>query len=175
MLEDLLGDWQADAVARRSGRAWSGTASRATRTRPATSWPATASPTSGSTSTATRRPSGCSTRRLADDRLPAVFLPDGSVLAADAAELADRLGLRTRAELDFYDLVIVGGGPAGLAAAVYGASEGLRTVLVERAAPGGQAGRARGSRTTSASRPASPAPISPAGRTTRRDASAPSC
>ena len=58
-----------------------------------------------------------------------------------ALELADRLGLTTRAELDFYDLVIVGGGPAGLAAAVYGASEGLRTVLVERSAPGGQAGQ----------------------------------
>ena len=56
-------------------------------------------------------------------------------------ELAGRFGLPTQAELDFYDLVIVGGGPAGLAAAVYGASEGLRTVLVEREAPGGQAGQ----------------------------------
>ena len=52
-----------------------------------------------------------------------------------------RLGIATQAELDFYDLIIVGGGPAGLAAAVYGASEGLRTVLVEREAPGGQAGQ----------------------------------
>jgi thioredoxin reductase (NADPH) len=77
-----------------------------------------------------------------EDRLPAVFLRDGSVLEAPSAlELANRLGLQTQAELDFYDLVIVGGGPAGLAAAVYGASEGLKTVLVEREAPGGQAGQ----------------------------------
>jgi thioredoxin reductase (NADPH) len=76
------------------------------------------------------------------DRLPAVFLRDGTVLEAPTAlELAAQLGLPTQAELDFYDLVIVGGGPAGLAAAVYGASEGLRTVLVERQAPGGQAGQ----------------------------------
>ena len=55
--------------------------------------------------------------------------------------VADRLGMRTRAGGHFYDLVVVGAGPAGLAAAVYGASEGLRTVLVEREAPGGQAGQ----------------------------------
>ena len=54
--------------------------------------------------------------------------------------MADRIGLRTHSDQKFYDLVIVGGGPAGLAAAVYGASEGLRTVIVERDAPGGQAG-----------------------------------
>jgi thioredoxin reductase (NADPH) len=77
-----------------------------------------------------------------ENRLPAVFLRDGSVLEAPSPlELADRLGLATQAKLDFYDLVVVGGGPAGLAAAVYGASEGLRTVLVERQAPGGQAGQ----------------------------------
>ena len=76
------------------------------------------------------------------EHLPAVFFRDGGVLERPTTlELADRLGLATRAELDFYDLVIVGGGPAGLAAAVYGASEGLRTVLVEREAPGGQAGQ----------------------------------
>ena len=79
---------------------------------------------------------------IAEDRLPAVFMRDGSVLEAPTAlELANQLGIPTEAELDFYDLVIVGGGPAGLAAAVYGASEGLRTVLVEREAPGGQAGQ----------------------------------
>ena len=79
---------------------------------------------------------------VSEERLPAVFLRDGSVLEAPTAlELANRLGLQTQAELDFYDLVIVGGGPAGLAAAVYGASEGLNTVLVEREAPGGQAGQ----------------------------------
>ena len=77
-----------------------------------------------------------------ESRLPIVLLRDGSTLTQPTTlELADRLGISRRAELDFYDLVIVGGGPAGLAAAVYGASEGLRTVLVEREAPGGQAGQ----------------------------------
>lgn len=72
--------------------------------------------------------------------LPTVFFPDGTVLKEPAPqELADKLGLRTRADLAFYDLAIVGGGPAGLAAAVYGASEGLKTVLIESEAPGGQA------------------------------------
>ena len=74
-------------------------------------------------------------------KLPMVFFQDESTLSdPTTAELAERLGLRTRAETSFYDLLIVGGGPAGLAAAVYGASEGLRTVMVEREAPGGQAG-----------------------------------
>jgi len=73
--------------------------------------------------------------------LPVVVFPDGSTLAApSASQLAEKLGLRVRADLAFYDLVIVGGGPAGLAAAVYGASEGLKTVMIERGAPGGQAG-----------------------------------
>jgi len=73
--------------------------------------------------------------------LPMVVFPDGSSLAAPGtADLAEKLGLRVRPEMAFYDLVIVGGGPAGLAAAVYGASEGLRTVMIEMEAPGGQAG-----------------------------------
>ncbi len=73
--------------------------------------------------------------------LPLLIFGDGTRLEAPAiAEVAEKVGLRTRAERPFYDLAIVGGGPAGLAAAVYGASEGLRTVLVEREAPGGQAG-----------------------------------
>lgn len=73
--------------------------------------------------------------------LPVVFLPDGEWCSdPDITELASRLKLKTRAENPFYDMVIVGGGPAGLAAAVYGGSEGLRTVLIEREAPGGQAG-----------------------------------
>jgi thioredoxin reductase (NADPH) len=73
--------------------------------------------------------------------LPLVVLPDGEVISnPPVEELAARIGLRTRAETTFYDFVIVGGGPAGLAAAVYGASEGLKTLLVERSAPGGQAG-----------------------------------
>jgi thioredoxin reductase (NADPH) len=76
------------------------------------------------------------------DRLPIVVTTSGTVLEApDNADLAVQIGLQTRAELPFYDLIVVGAGPAGLAAAVYGASEGLRTVLVEREAPGGQAGQ----------------------------------
>ena len=70
-----------------------------------------------------------------------VVFADGSHLVGPSnAEIAERVGLRTRAALPYYDLVIAGGGPAGLAAAVYGASEGLKTLLVEREAPGGQAG-----------------------------------
>lgn len=74
--------------------------------------------------------------------LPVLVFPDGDVLSAPShREVAERVGLTTRADAPFYDLVVVGGGPAGLAAAVYGASEGLRTVMVERDAPGGQAGQ----------------------------------
>ncbi len=74
-------------------------------------------------------------------QLPMILFPEGPPLSAPTiAQLVERLGLRVRADLAFYDLVIIGGGPAGLAAAVYGASEGLRTVMVEREAPGGQAG-----------------------------------
>jgi thioredoxin reductase (NADPH) len=76
------------------------------------------------------------------DRLPVALLEDGSVLERPTIlELAERLGVAGQPAQDHYDLVIVGGGPAGLAAAVYGASEGLRTVMVEREAPGGQAGQ----------------------------------
>ena len=79
----------------------------------------------------------------ADGRaLPVVITPSGDALIEPAdAELASRVGLATTPSNDFYDLIIVGGGPAGLGAAVYGASEGLRTVLVERLATGGQAGQ----------------------------------
>ena len=74
-------------------------------------------------------------------RLPVVLFPDGSHLTVPSTrELADKAGLQTHASKPFYDLIIVGGGPAGLANAVYGASEGLRTLLVEQRAPGGQAG-----------------------------------
>jgi len=73
--------------------------------------------------------------------LPLVLFPDGSKLIQPTnSQIAEKIGLSTRAQKPFYDLVIVGGGPAGLAAAVYGASEGLRTVMIEREAPGGQAG-----------------------------------
>ncbi len=74
-------------------------------------------------------------------QLPLVILGDGEQLQQPTnLQLAEKIGLQTQAEQPFYDLVIVGGGPAGLAAAVYGASEGLSTVMVERQAPGGQAG-----------------------------------
>jgi thioredoxin reductase (NADPH) len=74
-------------------------------------------------------------------KLPLVFFPDGDRLEQPAwQDVAAKLGLRMRAGLDFYDVAIIGGGPAGLAAAVYGASEGLKTLIVEREAPGGQAG-----------------------------------
>jgi thioredoxin reductase (NADPH) len=74
--------------------------------------------------------------------LPVVIFPDGTHLAQPAvSRVAEKVGLRTRAQAPFYDLVIAGGGPAGLAAGVYGASEGLRTLIIEREAPGGQAGQ----------------------------------
>src|SRR5204862_6023889 len=76
------------------------------------------------------------------EAIPLVVTADGRALAAPTtAEVAAVVGLSTTPGLDFYDLVIVGGGPAGLGAAVYGASEGLRTVLVEKRATGGQAGQ----------------------------------
>jgi thioredoxin reductase (NADPH) len=76
------------------------------------------------------------------ERLPVALLEDGTVLERPSPlELAERLGIAVQPAQDHYDLVIVGGGPAGLAAAVYGGSEGLKTVLVEREAPGGQAGQ----------------------------------
>jgi thioredoxin reductase (NADPH) len=76
-----------------------------------------------------------------DDDCPVLRLADGTLLNRPATrDLAERLGLQTRARLPEYDTVVIGGGPAGLAAAVYGASEGLRTLVVEREAPGGQAG-----------------------------------
>ena len=74
--------------------------------------------------------------------LPVVITVDGEVLVEPSdADLAARVGLATTPSAEFYDLVVIGGGPAGLGAAVYGASEGLRTVLVERMATGGQAGQ----------------------------------
>ena len=86
-------------------------------------------------------------RRLIDslgpeaETLPLILFPDGQRLAEPSLPVvADKIGLRTHAQTNFYDLAIIGGGPAGLAAAVYGASEGLRTVMIEREAPGGQAG-----------------------------------
>lgn len=86
-----------------------------------------------------QRLGGLATAAPAD--LPLVLIPDGETLRSPSTlELASALGLRTTARQPLYDVCIVGGGPAGLAAAVYGASEGLSTVIVEREAPGGQAG-----------------------------------
>lgn len=73
--------------------------------------------------------------------LPALLLADGTVLVQPTHEqIAEKVGLRTHAEMEYYDLIIVGAGPAGLAAGVYGSSEGLKTLIIEREAPGGQAG-----------------------------------
>jgi thioredoxin reductase (NADPH) len=73
--------------------------------------------------------------------IPLVVFSDGAFLSEPSQQqIAEKIGLRTRADKPFYDVAIVGGGPAGLAAAVYGASEGLSTVMIEREAPGGQAG-----------------------------------
>jgi thioredoxin reductase (NADPH) len=78
---------------------------------------------------------------IADTELPALFFEDGAVLRnPEPRQVAERLGKSLSAAFDVYDLVIVGAGPAGLAAAVYGASEGLQTLLLDRHAPGGQAG-----------------------------------
>ena len=74
-------------------------------------------------------------------KLPVIFFPDGYTLFQPGLkELAEKVGLQTRAALPFYDIVVVGSGPAGLAAAVYAGSEGYRCLVIERAAPGGQAG-----------------------------------
>jgi len=74
-------------------------------------------------------------------KLPVIFFPDGNTLVQpNLQELADKVGLQTRAEKPFYDIVVVGSGPAGLAAGVYAGSEGYKCVVVEKAAPGGQAG-----------------------------------
>lgn len=74
-------------------------------------------------------------------KLPVIFFPDGETFVQpDLKRLADKVGLQTRADLPFYDLIVLGSGPAGLAAAVYAGSEGLKTIVIEKTAPGGQAG-----------------------------------
>lgn len=74
-------------------------------------------------------------------RIPVVYFPDGDTLVnPDIKTLAEKIGMHTRPEQPFYDLIIVGAGPAGLASAVYGASEGLRTLLIDKETTGGQAG-----------------------------------
>ena len=76
-----------------------------------------------------------------ETKLPVIFFPDGKTLIEpDLKELADKVGLQTRAGLPFYDIVVIGSGPAGLASAVYAGSEGYKCLVIERSAPGGQAG-----------------------------------
>jgi thioredoxin reductase (NADPH) len=80
-------------------------------------------------------------RGIDDGKLPVALFPDGSALIQPSiTELATKVGLRTQARLDHYDVIVAGAGPAGLAAAVYGASEGLHTLIIDSLAPGGQAG-----------------------------------
>ena len=80
-------------------------------------------------------------RHLDQSRLPVILFPDGtSLVQPTTTELASKVGLRVTAQQEYYDVVVVGAGPAGLAAGVYGASEGLKTLLVDALAPGGQAG-----------------------------------
>jgi thioredoxin reductase (NADPH) len=144
VLDDLLEDWEADSAARLAepgirlvGHRFSADA-HATRDFLARNgvpyrWLDIADPEAQSLLAAAKWDAG---------ELPVVVFEDGEILVRPPeSAIAARIGLHTEAELPFYDLVILGGGPAGLAAAVYGASEGLRTLLIERHAAGGQAGQ----------------------------------
>ena len=144
VVEDLLTTWEAGAALESGGVRVVGHRFSPRLARPARL--PRAQPRArraGSTSSATARRASCSRSPASTtERLPVALLEDGSVLERPTVlELAERLGVSAQPSADHYDLVIVGGGPAGLAAAVYGASEGLRTVMVEREAPGGQAGQ----------------------------------
>ena len=93
-------------------------------------------------------------------KLPVLIFPDGtSLVQPSPQEVAEKAGLRTRAELPFYDMIIVGSGPAGLSAAVYASADGLRVLLIERHAPAGRPATAPRSRTSWVSRPGSQAGI----------------
>jgi thioredoxin reductase (NADPH) len=86
-------------------------------------------------------PTASSSSEPSSLHLPLVIFPDGTWIAEPTnSQIAEKIGLKTRAQMAFYDLIIIGGGPSGLAAAVYGASEGLHTLVIEKQAPGGQAG-----------------------------------
>jgi thioredoxin reductase (NADPH) len=144
VLDDLLEDWEADSAARLAesglrlvGHRFSADAHAArdflARNGVPYRWLDVAEPEARRLMTAAG---------LDDGLLPVLVFEDGEMLVRPSqGEVAARVGLSTEAQLPFYDLVIVGGGPAGLAAAVYGASEGLRTLLLERHAAGGQAGQ----------------------------------
>jgi thioredoxin reductase (NADPH) len=142
VLDDLLGDWQAtvpipfDGI-RVAGTLWSATSHDVkdflARNRIPYQW------LDIETSAEARHLVESSTP--AHRQLPVVFFPDGDILTSpDLRTLAEKCGLRTVASEAFYDLVIIGAGPAGLGAAVYGASEGLRTLMIDKEATGGQAG-----------------------------------
>lgn len=141
-LEDLLLDWGANARPSDSGLRVAGTASSSTsyqvkdflsRNQVPYQW-IDLDADAAMRALITSMPAGTS-------RLPVVLFGDGTTMVQPTPrELADKIGLQTRPTSVFYDLVVVGGGPAGLAAALYGASEGLMTALVESNAPGGQAG-----------------------------------
>ena len=142
VLDDLLGDWAATAQVpydgiRVAGTLWSGTCHNAkdflARNRIPYQW--------------LDIEKDAQARELVDGisegqvKLPVVFFPDGSIMFDPAPlELAEKVGLQTQATQPFYDLIIIGAGPAGLGAAVYGVTEGLRTAMIEREATGGQAG-----------------------------------
>jgi thioredoxin reductase (NADPH) len=144
VLDDLLEDWEADSAARLAesglrlvGHRFSADSHAArdflARNGVPYRWLDIAEPEARRLMTAAG---------LDDTVLPVLVFEDGEMLVRPSqGEIAARVGLSTEAQLPFYDLVIVGGGPAGLAAAVYGASEGLRTLLLERHAAGGQAGQ----------------------------------
>jgi thioredoxin reductase (NADPH) len=157
VLDDLLDEWNAnvrlpyDGI-RVAGTLWSATSHRVkdflARNRIPYQWLDIERDAQARTLVETihpprRRESAPDSGALPHDQhlLPVVFFPDGSVLVQpDDQALVDKLGLRRQATQTFYDMIIVGAGPAGLAAAVYGASEGLRTIMIEKAATGGQAG-----------------------------------
>ena len=142
VIDALLDAWLARTTGRCRRPRSSGTAGRPAVPRCASSWPATRCRTAGTTPTSRRRQRLLEAAHADGLSLPVVITPDGDPLIEPTdAELASRVGLATTPSKDFYDLIVIGGGPAGLGAAVYGASEGLRTVLVERTATGGQAGQ----------------------------------
>ena len=175
VVDDLLDDWRQAHPDHTSDVRVAGTAGRSGATRSSCSWPATTCPTAGTTSKDPEAQRLLDLARAAPADLPLVLVPEGeALLLAVGAELAGALGLRTSAQQRLYDVCIVGGGPAGLAAAVYAASEGLSTVVLEREAPGGRRDRARRSRTTWGSpraerRRPHPAGHRPGGQVRRRD------